>query len=241
MGDLLALTARQVLGRRRTILMVLAAMVPVLVAIVYQLSGRREAPGLLVGQLVDGVIVATLLPLVALVFGTSVIGSEIDDGTIIYLLTKPIPRWWIVIAKLVVSVLVTAIVCVVATLVSGFLVHGGTDGAGEVVAGAIGVAWGALLYSCIAVALSVVTGRALIVGLLYVYIWEGVVAGLFVGTRMFSVRQYALGLAGNLDHALRVDYHLDLQGSILPAVIVAVVAVAVAIARLRAFEIGERG
>jgi hypothetical protein len=40
------------------------------------------------------------------------------------------------------------------------------------------------------------TTRALLVGLGYTLLWEGVLAGLLDGTRFFSIRQATLGLAG---------------------------------------------
>ena len=43
--------------------------------------------------------------------------------------------------------------------------------------------------------LSVVTSRALIAGLVYVFIWEGLINGLFAGTRLLSVRHYTLAVA----------------------------------------------
>ena len=46
--------------------------------------------------------------------------------------------------------------------------------------------------------LSVVTSRALIAGLIYVFIWEGLVNGLFAGTRLLSVRHYTLGVADSI-------------------------------------------
>ncbi len=36
----------------------------------------------------DEIIIATVLPLIALVFGTSALGSELEEGTIVYLLAK---------------------------------------------------------------------------------------------------------------------------------------------------------
>ena len=42
----------------------------------------------------------TLLPLMCLLIGTGVIGPEIDDGSIVYLLAKPLPRRSILFAKL---------------------------------------------------------------------------------------------------------------------------------------------
>ena len=44
----------------------------------------------------DGLVVRIVLPLVALVFGTAALGSELEDGTAVHLLTKPIRRWPIV-------------------------------------------------------------------------------------------------------------------------------------------------
>jgi ABC-2 type transport system permease protein len=39
------------------------------------------------------------------------------------------------------------------------------------------------------------TSRALIIGLVYTLLWEGVLAGLLEGTRFLSIRQATLGLA----------------------------------------------
>ena len=48
------------------------------------------------------------MPLVALILGTAALGSEIDDGTAVYLLIKPIPRWRIALAKILVAAGLTA-------------------------------------------------------------------------------------------------------------------------------------
>jgi len=55
------------------------------------------------------------------------------------------------------------------------------------------------MYSAVFLALSLATGRALIVGLIYTLLWEGLLAGLFVGSRAFSIREYTIGLAALLD------------------------------------------
>ena len=63
---------------------------------------RRTAPDRLEPSL-EGLLVSSVLPLVALVFGTAALGSELDDGTAVHILTKPIPRWTIILPKLVVA------------------------------------------------------------------------------------------------------------------------------------------
>jgi len=53
----------------------------------------------------------------------------------------------------------------------------------------------ALAYTTIFVALSVATHNAVIVGLLYALLWEGVLGGYVPGVRNVSVRQWALAAA----------------------------------------------
>ena len=65
------------------------------------------------------------MPIVALILGTASLGSEIEDGTVVYLLTKPIRRWLVALAKIVVAVIVTAVLVVPVTIVTGLLVGGG--------------------------------------------------------------------------------------------------------------------
>ena len=89
--------------------------------------------------------------------------------------------------------------------------------------------------------LSVFTSRALIAGLVYVFIWEGLINGLFAGTRLLSVRHYTLAVA---------DIFVDLPRSVFDAKLGSVPAVGLMIAvvgasvwygvrRLQRFEIGE--
>jgi ABC-2 type transport system permease protein len=93
---LISLTARQLLGRRRTLVIGLLLALPILIAVIYRFSdeaGSGEATGEFALGLVSVMIFTLLLPLVALVFGTASLGAEIEDGTAVFLLTKPIERW----------------------------------------------------------------------------------------------------------------------------------------------------
>ncbi len=98
---------------------------------------------------------------------------------------------------------------------------------------------GSLLYTVGFLALSVVTSRALIAGLLYVFIWEGLLAGLFAGTALFSVRQYVLALAGWLagGDGRVVGSTVGAATAAVLAVVVTVVAAVIAIRRLAAWEV----
>jgi len=218
-GALVTVTLRGLLGRRRVVLMVVLAALPVLVGLLIRLGGgRSDAP-----EILDSLVIRTVLPLIALVIGTSTIGSEIEDGTAVFLLAKPIARWRVALAKLTVAAVLTAALTVPPILVTGLLV-GGFGGAS--VATAFGFALAAIAggtaYAVAFVALGVVTTRALVVGLGYTLLWEGVLAGLLDGTRFLSIRQATLGVAAGLT---REDAGVDVLEPVVATAILVVVIV----------------
>jgi ABC-2 type transport system permease protein len=235
-GALVTLTLRALLNRRRTLLLVLLGALVVAIVGLYRLSDPPPEQALEVTrQLLSDLALGVLLPLVAVIVGTAAIGSELDDGTIVYLLARPVPRWRIVLVKLLVAWIVVLILVVPATLVAGLI---GQDDPALAFGFAAATAVGALEYTALFVALSLLTSRALIVGLAYVVIWEGVVAGLFAGTRPLSVRQHALAVAealGGADAAGLAEIALGV--AIAAVAIVTVVATVVAVRRLETVEL----
>jgi ABC-2 type transport system permease protein len=182
-------------------------------------------------------IVQTVMPLVALILGTAALGSEIEDGTIVFLLTKPIERWIVAFSKLAVAVSATAILVIPVTIVTGLLI-GGTDpdSVQTTLAFAIACAAGGSAYAAVFVALSSLTARALVAGLVYVLIWEGALGGLLEGTRFLSIRQATLGLVGGLGGQLDA---VPIGGGIAAVVLTIAVLSALLITswRLARFEI----
>jgi ABC-2 type transport system permease protein len=236
-GVIASITLRQLMSRRRVILLVLLGIVLVLVA----LAGRAGEGSRLqhfTGQLLSLLGVATLMPLVALVLGTGAIGSELEDGTAVYLLAKPVSRWTLLATKVAVAAGCSIVLAATPMLLAGF-VGAGLRGGGLVVGFAVAAAIGSLLYCAIFVALSLVTSRALVVGLGYVLIWEGILAGLFPGTRTFSVRQMTLAFADALANVPRSVFaaQLELGTALVMAVLVLATAIAVAAWRLGGIEI----
>ncbi|HET7029527.1 MAG TPA: ABC transporter permease [Candidatus Limnocylindrales bacterium] len=227
-------TARALLGRRRTILMALLAGAPVVLGILIRL-GNGTRPSALQNVL-DVLIVSSVLPLVALVFGSAALGSELDDGTGVHLLTKPIPRWAIVVPKVLVSGGLTALLVVPSTLLAGFLVGGsGSHQIGVTLAFAGAVLVGGFVYSAIFVALGAATSRGLVIGLAYSLLWEGLLSAALAGTQLFSVREYIRGMASVLSNG---DVESVVGGSAFPlaALTIGLVA-AFASARLARHEI----
>ena len=229
-----AVTARALLGRRRTILMLLLAGAPVLLGLLVRLGGTR--PGALPSAL-EGLVVSAVLPLVALVFGTAALGSELDDGTAVHILTKPIPRWAIVIPKVAVAGGMTAVLLFPATILAGILVGGtASPQLGLTLAFAIAVLIGSFVYATIFVALSAATSRGLVIGLAYTLIWEGLLSGALKGTQLFSVREYIRGMVATLAPPRAIDSIVGAYGFAF-AVVAIVVITALASWKLARYEV----
>jgi ABC-2 type transport system permease protein len=189
------LTLRALVGRRRTLTIAILAGLPVLLGILVRLGGGRpDAP-----EILDTLVIRTVCPLVGLVIGTGAIGSEIDDGTLTFQLIKPVPRWVVAIAKTSVAAFVTAILVIPPIILTGLLLGGlGAESFGIATGFALAALAGGTAYAVGFTALGLLTSRALVVGLGYTLIWEGVLAGLLEGTRFLSVRQATLGIAAEL-------------------------------------------
>ena len=234
-ATLVQITLRGLLNRRRTLLLVLLGLLVVLVAGLYRLADQSESEAAaFTGQLLGNFGLGVLVPLVAVIVGTAALGSELEEGTIVYLLARPVPRWRIVLVKLVVAWLVTCVLVAPAMVVAGVIGHGDTQLAlGYAVASIVG----ALEYTAIFVALSLVTSRALIVGLAYVVVWEGVVAGIFSGTRAVSVRQHVLAVAEAAGGAGAGGAELALGFAVAASAVVTAGAIALAVRRLETVEL----
>lgn len=236
------LAVRQFLGSRRALWALVLAAIPVLLALLLQTEAGSDTGETLddIAGMYQVLIVAVLLPIMALVIGTSIFGAEVDDGTITYVLGKPVPRWRIVLTRIVIAGLLTAGVLVPSTLASSLIGLQGVDAPGVVMAFTVAVAAGSLLYCALFVALSLSTRRALVAGMVYVVIWEGLLSNTFGGSRALSIRQYTLSIADGLTDAKGIDLsQLDVNTALVAATVVAVLVTLHAIRRLRTFEIGE--
>src|SRR5918999_451004 len=153
-GVVASITLRQLLGRRRILLLLLLGALLVLVAFIYRITGPSASEDdAFTAELLANFGVGTLLPLVTLIVGTAASGAEIDDGTAVYLLSKPISRFSIVLTKLLVDWLVGAALACAPMLIAGLIAAAGVGDGGLVIAFVVATAVGALAYTALFVAL----------------------------------------------------------------------------------------
>ncbi len=237
---LLTLTAHQLLGRRRAILIALLALLPIGIALLYRLAGGDGNADDFAVSMVDGFVFTLVLPIGALIFGTAALGSEVEDGTIVYLLAKPVARWRIVLAKAVVASVATILLTVPAALITVLIALEGFDQESLWWGATIATIAGSIAYSTLFVGLSTITGRALIIGLVYVFVWEAFITNLFEGTRWISVREYVIGIADAATTAEAVSARLEGSEALIASLVVVALSLAAGVHFLRRFEIGEQ-
>ena len=243
---LISLTARQLLGRRRTLVIGLLLALPILIAVIYRFSdeaGSGEATGEFALGLVSVMIFTLLLPLVALVFGTASLGAEIEDGTAVFLLTKPIERWRIIAIKIGVASVAATLFVVPTTMATTWIIHESPTADGLMLGLGLSALVASVLYCAAFVALRAVTSRALIFGLIYVFVWETFATRIFDSLRWVSIREYAYGWSDAVisinDKGVFYDPHLGVTTAIVGTMVVLATACAGGTWALTRFEIGE--
>ncbi|MEO3773669.1 ABC transporter permease subunit [Micromonospora sp. B9E7] len=231
MSTITWITARGLFGRRRFLLLLPLPLVLLGLAVLCRSLGVD--PGEWGPPVLVGLGLAVVLPVVALIIGTGVLGAEIDDGTVVHILTKPLPRWQIVLPKLAVAAGVSAATVAVPLYVAGVLAASVRLGLALAVAAALG----ALAYSALFLALSLVTRRPVLLGLVYVLIWEGLLGNFVSGTKVLSIQQYVIALADRLAPTGLLETSVSVPVASVMTALVSVGFTVLAIDRLRSFSV----
>ena len=182
---------RSIFGRRRGVLLfVLPVVLIALSVLVRALVGAEDTAA---QDTLYGLGLVVVVPLVALLATSGLLAPEIDDGSISYLLAKPIPRSTIVLSKLAVAAGCVLVFAVLAVLVAGLVLRPAEPR--FALGFALGALAGGLAYCALFALLSVLTRHAVVIGLIYLLIWEGLLGGLLDGVRWLSVSRWAGAIA----------------------------------------------
>jgi ABC-2 type transport system permease protein len=194
MQPIFTLTLRALARNRRSLVVVALLCVPILLALVYTASEGTGNSETFVIELFINLVLPVLMPLTALIFATSALGGEVEDRTLLYLTLRPVSRLTVIVAKLLATTVITTVLVEI-SLAATYLI--GTQGTGSaqnlwaiLLAGLVGC----LAYSSLFLLVGLwLPRRGLLVGFLYVLIWEGILSQLSTGLATFSVRRYVEG------------------------------------------------
>ncbi len=186
---------------KRALLCFGLTLVPVLIAALIRLVAGETGgspPAVAVGYII---VLQTIVPIVAVVLGSSVVAEEVEDRTITYLITRPIPRVAILLGRwlasaLVISLLLALCAFVVVTLLDG---AGVASSESAVPAGfrsrlvRVAVA-GGLVYSAVFAAMGSFLKRPVLLGLGYAFAVEFLLSTLPFASQRITLQYYLKSL-----------------------------------------------
>lgn len=212
------LSVGEMLWSRRTIFMALVVGAPVAIAAVLRLLDSLGLSGVKVdGMAVSGPVIFGLMiwvfylrftvPVLGVFYGTSLIADEVDDRTITYLFTRPVPRGAVLLGKYLAYLACTSLVVLPSVMVVYFLVvprAGGTI-AGTFPAlvadlGLLGL--GLAVYGALFAFVGAAFKRPLVTGLVFIFGWEQLAMLLPGYLRKLTVAHYLQAL---VPHAMPQD------------------------------------
>jgi ABC-2 type transport system permease protein len=216
------LSVSEMLWSRRTIFMALVVGAPVVIALilrlldalgapVFQVNGMRMAGPAIFGLMIWVFYLRFTVPVLGVFYGTSLIADEVEDKTITYLFTRPIPKGAVLLGKF--FAYIASAVCVV--LPSVVLVYlsivpiRGSLGASfiDLVKDLVLLAVGLACYGAVFAFIGARFKRPLLVGLIFIFGWEQVALAFPGYLKKFTVAYYLQAL---VPHAMPNDNVISL-------------------------------
>ncbi len=200
------LSIGHMLWSRRTVFMALVVGLPVVVSIVLRAletfgveTIRPPATGpAIFGMMFWGFFVRFAIPVLAVFYGTALIADEVEDKTITYLLSRPIPRASVLLGKYLAFLACTVAVVLPAVVVMWLLIapiRGSLAASFPALAADLGIlALGLAAYGALFALVGATFKRPLLFGLLFVFGWESLALALPGYLRQLTVAHYLQGL-----------------------------------------------
>ena len=236
MGAVYQLTLRQLSGRWRLLIMAVLAMLPVIIATLMLRSGDAPSVSDFESAILSSMLAGSIAPLVVLAISAPAFANELEDRTLANLTLSPLPRWQIVVPKLLAAITIAGPFILVSALATSWVAFLGDPRA--VVAVTVSALVGVALYASAFVWLGLVTTQAIGVGLLYIVLWEGFFSGFVSGVRLLSIRHHAIALMHGMDdRRFASGEHLGFEVAIATSVLVFVGFLLLSIRRLRRMDV----
>jgi ABC-2 type transport system permease protein len=185
-------------GRARTF--ALLGLIPVVLAIVVRivLRGREGDIAAVFGEILMVFFLQIYIVILSLFYGTSITAEEVENRTLSYLLTRPVPKTAVVLGKYGAYATLTFAMTAIGLALSFFLLNASRLGDGTIYAAffkSLGVlALGILAYTAFFAFLGTVLKRAIILGLVFGFGWETIIQYFPGSTQKFSIVHYLKSL-----------------------------------------------
>ncbi len=217
LGTLFWLTLRQHARGMRLGMVCALFLLPTFIAVLVKVASPHVPAQHLEEVLIFYILPHVLVPLTALLYASGMIQDEIEEQTLTYLLVRPLPRWAIYLTKLLATVLICAALAAVFTPISyAALAWGDAEYAGKIfpqrplqVAGLFALSLFA--YCSLFGFLSLFLRRSLVTGVIYIAVFEGLLANIDFAFRHLTVVYYFRVLCARWLELNPRSWRLDLK------------------------------
>lgn len=240
-----ALTIRQFLNSRSLVVITLICLIPLAIAIIPHLVNDittiRSLRSNMANVIFLNMYATLLMPISVLVLASAAFGDEIDDKTLYILALKPMSRFRIVFEKFL-AVMVVAVPVVWGSILLVWAVHswGNFDAMRDMVWPMLaGSLVGIVGFGSIFLTVSLYVRRTLLLGMFYVTIWEGALAGFLPGIRSFSISHYGRSMFSTLlaDDRIAIDNAAETGRVVITILAIVAVSLGIGTWRLRRMAI----
>ena len=177
----------RLLRRRRSIAMVLlsASLAPLIILL--SLGRPDDFTAEMYNNVTVGLGLGVLYPVAALVVSTAALGEERKARTLPFLLLKPVSRVTIALGAIIAAAISSFLILETGVLVT-WVISAAMSGEWSLgIATTLGVAIQSVASAALFVPLGLILNRATLVGLGYLFLWEGILGGLISGIQGSSV------------------------------------------------------
>jgi ABC-type transport system involved in multi-copper enzyme maturation permease subunit len=216
------LSIGEMLWSRRTIFMALVVGAPVLLALILRLlvglgapffdeprgggsTIRMNGPAMF-GLIIWGMYLRFIVPVLGVFYGTSLMADEVEDKTITYLFTRPIPRGAVLVGKYLAYLGCTVFVVLPSVVLVYLLIVPlkGSLGASfpDLLKDLLLLGLGLAVYGAVFAFVGAKFNRPLLIGLIFVFGWEQAALAFPGYLKQFTVMYY---LQAIVPHAMPSD------------------------------------
>jgi ABC-2 type transport system permease protein len=215
------LSLGEMLWSRRSVFLALVVGGPVIIAVIIRvvellnlpalrINGVRVAGPVIFGLMIWALYLRFIVPILGVFYGTALMADEVEDKTITYLFTRPVPRGAVLIGKFLAYLACTTLIVLPSVMLVYFLVMpSGGAGLGAIARSFpdllkdLGIlALGLAVYGAVFALIGARLKRPLLVGLFFAFGWEYVVLAVPGYLKQFTVAHYLRAL---VPHAMPSD------------------------------------
>lgn len=243
------LSLGEMLWSRRSVFLALVVGGPVVIALIIRLvelfnlpalriNGARVAGPVIFGLMIWALFLRFIVPVLGVFYGTALMADEVEDKTITYLFTRPVPRGAVLLGKYLAYLACTTLIVLPSVVLVYFLVMpSGGGGMGAIARGFpdlvkdLGIlALGLAVYGAVFAFIGAQLKRPLLFGLFFAFGWEYVVLAVPGYLKIFTVAHYLRAL---VPHTMPADSPMSLLQSLFrdaPSVWTSLIALTVILA-----------